>query len=99
MAQNVREQCVCVCVCVCVCECVCVCVCVCLIRDFSAFLKPYQLSDMLIHNPLNTVIFSCLCEGHGARGRGRGEKAVEGGLRNVPSGMFSLDRESRHPKG
>ena len=55
--QNVREQ----------------CVCVCLIRDFSAFLKPYQLSDILIHNPLNTVIFSCSVEGMvlegGAEGR------------------------------
>ena len=43
------------------------------IRDFSAFLKAYQLSDMLIHNPLNTVIFSCSVEGMvlegGAEGR------------------------------
>ena len=66
MAQNVREQCLCVCVCVCVC--------VCLIRDFLAFLKPYQLADMLIRNPLNTVIVSCLCGGHGARGRAKGKR-------------------------
>lgn len=35
---------------------VCVFVCVCLIRDFLVFLKSYQLADILIHDPLNTVI-------------------------------------------
>lgn len=47
---------------------------------------------MFICNPLNTEILSCfLWRAWCSREGRRGEKAVEGRLRNVPSVMLSLD--------